>query len=185
MDLSLLLHLRVPHEDSAKLPKELNALGAELRLREIPGKSVQRPRWGGRLDVLGGLKREQAPRPRVVGVSSSPGFLLHPHALGLALWLRACALSRTDPSVGSKPLSAEATRTRPAIHPAAVARPALTTTPPLRSLARPSRARRFAPRRTGHFCRAAPVHFSRAPKPTRLDAVATACCTRLQLVGGS
>ena len=45
MGLSLLLHLRVRDEESAELPKELSALSAELRLREVPGKSVQRPRW--------------------------------------------------------------------------------------------------------------------------------------------
>jgi len=166
MGLSLLLHLRMADEDSAELPKELGALGAELRLREVPGKSVQRPRRRGWIHVLAGLQREQAPRPRVVGVSRSPGFLLHPLTLGLALGLRARALSRTDSSVRSKPLSAEATRARPATHPAPVARPGLTTTPPpLRSLARPSRPRRFAPRWTGHFWRADPVHFSGAPKP--------------------
>jgi hypothetical protein len=114
--------------------------------------------------LVAGLQREQAPRPRGVGVSGSPRFLLHPLALGLALGLRARALSRADSSVRAKPLSAEATRARPAMHSAAVARSAPTTTPPLRSLARPSRPRRFAPRWTGHFWRADPVHFSRAPK---------------------
>ncbi len=164
MGLRLFLHLRVLDEDSAELPKELGTLSAELRLREVPRKSVQRPRWRGRIHVVAGLQREQAPRPRVVGVSGSPSFLLHPLALGLALGLRARALSRADSSVRAKPLSAEATRARPAMPSAAVARSASTTTPPLRSLARPSRTRRFAPRRTGHFWRADPVHFSRAPK---------------------
>ena len=164
MGLRLFLHLRVLDEDSAELPKELGTLSAELRLREVPRKSVQRPRWRGRIHVVAGLQREQAPRPRGVGVSGSPRFLLHPLALGLALGLRARALSRADSSVRAKPLSAEATRARPAMHSAAVARSAPTTTPPLRSLARPSRPRRFAPRWTGHFWRADPVHFSRAPK---------------------
>jgi hypothetical protein len=164
MGLRLFLHLRVLDEDSAELPKELGTLSAELRLREVPRKSVQRPRWRGRIHVVAGLQREQAPHPRGVGVSGSPRFLLHPLALGLALGLRARALSRADSSVRAKPLSAEATRARPAMHSAAVARSAPTTTPPLRSLARPSRTRRFAPRRTGHFWRADPVHFSRAPK---------------------
>ena len=74
MGLRLFLHLRVLDEDSAELPKELGTLSAELRLREVPRKSVQRPRWRGWLDVLpAGLQREQTPRPRVVGVSRSPG----------------------------------------------------------------------------------------------------------------
>jgi len=121
MGLRLFLHLRVLDEDSAELPKELGTLSAELRLREVPRKSVQRPRWRGRIHVVAGLQREQAPRPRGVGVSGSPRFLLHPLALGLALGLRARALSRADSSVRAKPLSAEATRARPAMHSAAVA----------------------------------------------------------------
>ena len=85
MGLSLLLHLRVSDEDSAELSKELSALDAELRLREVPGKSVQWPRWRGGIHVRDGLQREQSPRPRVLGVSCSPNSLLCPLALCLAL----------------------------------------------------------------------------------------------------
>jgi hypothetical protein len=87
MDLSLLLHLRVLDEDSAELPKEFGALSAELHLRDVPGKSVQRPRWCGCVRILDGFQREQLPGTSVVGVSRSPRCLLCPLALGLALEL--------------------------------------------------------------------------------------------------
>ena len=119
MDLSLLLHLRVLDEDSTELPKKLSALDAELRLRQVPGKSVERSRRCRRLDVLRGLERQESSRPRVVGVSLPPLALLRALALGLALRLRARALSRTDTSIRSKPLSAETARARPVRHPSA------------------------------------------------------------------
>ena len=128
MGLSLLLHLRVPDEDSAELPKELRTLSAELRLREVPGKLVQRPRWRGRVHVLEGLELKQSPSASVLGVSRPPRSLLNALPLRLALGRRASALSRTDASIGAKPLSTETTRARPARHPAAVARSAATTT---------------------------------------------------------
>jgi hypothetical protein len=130
MGLSLLLHLRVLDEDSTELPKKLSTLSAELRLRQVPGKSVERAprcRW---LDVFVPLERQQPSRPRVVGVSLPPLGLLRALALGLALSLRACALSRADPSIRSKPLSAETTRSRPVRHPSAGARTDPTTTLP-------------------------------------------------------
>jgi hypothetical protein len=116
MDLDLFLHLRVREQQSAELPKEFSTLGPELHLREIPGKSVQRPRRRGRLDVLGRLEFEQPPRPRILRVSRSPSRLLGALALGLAGGLRARALPRAYTSVRTKPLSAEATRARPVRH---------------------------------------------------------------------
>jgi len=110
MGLSLLLHLRVPYEDSAELPKKISALGAELRLRKVPGKSVKRSPWRRRPRVLNGVERQQPSRPRIVGVSLPPLGLLGALALGLALRLRARALARADPSIRAKPLSAETTR---------------------------------------------------------------------------
>ena len=130
MGLSLLLHLRVSNEDSAELPKKLSTLSAELRLRQVPGKSVERSRWRRRLDVFIDIERQQSSRPRIVGVSLPPLGLLGALALGLALSLRACALARADPSIRSKPLSAETTRSRPVRHPSAGARTDPTTTLP-------------------------------------------------------
>ena len=63
MGLSLLLHLRVLDEDSTELPKKLSALSAELRLRQVPGKSVEGSTWRRRIRVLGGLERQQPSRP--------------------------------------------------------------------------------------------------------------------------
>ena len=179
MGLSLLLHLRVRDEESAELPKELSALSAELRLREVPGKSVQRSRWRRRLRLVEGLELQHSSRAPVLWVSRPPPGLLHPLARGLAVGLRARPLPRADSGVWSKPLSAEATRARPVEHHSGVARRRdATTSPPslsLSSLTRRSRLRRFAPRRTGHFWRADPVHFSRAPKSRH------ASCTGLTL----
>lgn len=110
MRLSLLLHLRVLYEDSAELLKKLSTLGAELRLRQVPGKSVERsPRCRG-LGVFIDLERQESSRPRIVGVSLPPLGLLGALALDLALRLRARALARADPSIRPKPLSAETTR---------------------------------------------------------------------------
>ena len=112
------------------MPKKLSTLSAELRLRQVPGKSVERSRWRRRLDVFIDIERQQSSRPRIVGVSLPPLGLLGALALGLALSLRACALARADPSIRSKPLSAETTRSRPVRHPSAGARTDPTTTLP-------------------------------------------------------
>jgi hypothetical protein len=150
MDLHLPLHLHMLQEESAELPKEFSTLSAELHLRQVPRKSVQRLRWRGWIRLLLGLQRQQPPGAPVLGVSGSPRGLLRPLALGLALQLRASTLSLSDASVRSKPLSAEATRARPVTHPAPVSccRPT-TTPPPLRSLSRASRLRHLAPRGMG------------------------------------
>ena len=116
MRLSLLLHSRVLNQDSTELPKKLSTLSAELRLRQVPGKSVERSPRLRRLDVFIAIERQQSSRPRIVGVSLPPLGLLGALALGLALSLRARALARADPSIRSKPLSAETTRARPVRH---------------------------------------------------------------------
>ena len=84
ISLSPLLHLCVLNEDSAELPKELRTLDAELRLREVPGKSVEWPRWRGWIRVLEGLELEHSSSSPVLGVSRSPRFLLHTLSLRLA-----------------------------------------------------------------------------------------------------
>jgi hypothetical protein len=63
MGLSLLLHLRVLNEDSTELPKKLSTLSAELRLRQVPGKSVERSPRLRRLDVFIAIERQQPSRP--------------------------------------------------------------------------------------------------------------------------
>lgn len=138
MDLHGPLHLRVGHEEFSELPKEFSTLEAELRLRDVPGKSVQRLRWRGWIHVFDGLQLEQPTRSAVLRVSRTPRDLLHPLALSLTLRLRACAQSLTDSRVRSKPLSAEATRARPVDHSAAVARPDDATTRQLRRRVRRS-----------------------------------------------
>jgi len=116
MAFSLSLRLHVPEEDFPELPKKLSTLGAELRLREVPGKSVEGPRWRGRLRLVDGFQREHPPGAVVVGVSRTPLRLLLPLARGLALGLRARALALAHAGVWSKPLSANATRTRTTDH---------------------------------------------------------------------
>lgn len=96
MDFGLPLHLRVPDEDFPELPKKFRALDAELRLREVPGKSVERPGWRGWIRLGDGLERKHPPGAVVVGVSRAPRGLLLPLAFGLALRLRAGTLALAD-----------------------------------------------------------------------------------------
>ena len=53
----------------------------------------------------------------------------------------------------------------------------------LRSLSRPSRPRRFAPRWTGHFWRADPVHFPRAPKLSCGEVQRDTAFARVRVIG--
>jgi hypothetical protein len=92
------------------LPKEDGALDPELRLRDVPGKSVQwlwRRGWV-RLGLLGAC--EQPPRVVVVRIALPPSGLLLALPPCLALRLGARALASADTSVGAKPHPAEPAR---------------------------------------------------------------------------
>jgi hypothetical protein len=112
MSFGLYLRLSAPHEESAKFAHELSTLSPELRLRDVPGKSVERTWWMWRIGVLSSAPREQPTRHRVVRIDRSPRDLLLRLPLRLALDPRTSALPITDTRIRTKPLPAEAAGSR-------------------------------------------------------------------------
>ncbi len=105
---SLVLH--VPHQESAEFPKEIHTLPPELVLRDVPGKSLQRPRQSlqPRLALL--HPPLQPPGHPVVRVRLSPRCLRLLPPLLLALAPRTHPLARSHTRIGAEPLPAEPAR---------------------------------------------------------------------------
>ena len=111
----LALHLNFPltQDESTQVPHEVGALRAELVLRHVPRKAVQRPGHPLRLRRLLTLlrPRRQTPRDHVVRTRPQPlrlGALLH---LPPTLRVRATPLPLSYPRVWTKPTTTHATRT--------------------------------------------------------------------------
>lgn len=99
------LVLRGLDEDFAENRKEVGALMAELVLREVPGKSVERRGNGhglGRSLVVARTGVETA-SGEVVGVALAPSGLSRGAAGGLTLDPSACALAIADARIRLKP----------------------------------------------------------------------------------
>ena len=93
---------------------EISALHAELGLRDVPGKLVQRRRQTERFRrLIAGATRLDPAAGEVIRITRSPHGLLLPSAQGLAGRLAASPLSGTNSIVGTKPLMADATRALP------------------------------------------------------------------------
>jgi hypothetical protein len=93
---------------------EISALHAELGLRDVPGKSIQRSRQTERLHrLIAGATRLDPAAGKVIGIPRSPCRLLLPPAQSLARRLAASPLSGTNSIVGTKPATADAARALP------------------------------------------------------------------------
>jgi hypothetical protein len=90
---------------------EISALYTELRLRDVPGKLVQRSRQTERIRrLIAGATRLDPAAGKVIRIPRSPRRLLLPSAQGLAGRLTTSPLSGTNSIVGTKPAMADATR---------------------------------------------------------------------------
>lgn len=90
---------------------KISALHAELGLRDIPGKSIQRSRQTERIRrLIAGATRLDPAAGKVIGILRSPRRLLLSPTQGLARRLAACLLSGTNSIVGTEPATADATR---------------------------------------------------------------------------
>lgn len=108
----LYLRLSAPHEESAKFAHELSTLSPELRLRDVPGKSVERAWRMWWIRVLSIAACEQSTGHGVVRIDRSPRDLLLRLPPRLALDRRTSALPITDARMRTKPLPAEAAGAR-------------------------------------------------------------------------
>ena len=111
--MSLVLHR--PQQDSTHYPKKFRTLDPELVLRDVPGKSVQRPRHSHRRrrrpDRCSRRPLGHPSRHEVVRIVRSPRRLRLLATRGLALRVRTRSLSIAHPRIGEKPVTT--LRTRP------------------------------------------------------------------------
>jgi hypothetical protein len=78
------LVLRAPDEESAEFPKKLRPLSAELVLRYVPRKSVQRWRPAAVISLLGRRALDESAGQEVIGIGSGPRRLRATVTLALA-----------------------------------------------------------------------------------------------------
>lgn len=99
--------LRVSVQDFSQLPNKTGTLDAELVLREIPGKSIQRRRHLGWIGISGRVALHDPPSCEVAGVAPPPVGLSRCAPLSLTLSVRARALAIAYARVRTKPSSTE------------------------------------------------------------------------------
>jgi hypothetical protein len=145
---------------------EICPLHPELRLRDIPGKSVQRWRHTQRFHPPShGFPGQDPPRRKVIRIAPPPRRLLLPAADQLALQPAAGMLPIAYSIVGTEPTMTDATRTLPQDGHESNIIPV------------PSACSSVATSITGQmgqFWKADPGHFSKAPKEEPIESLKTA-----------